>query len=155
MVCKTSVFFLDEMSFINFGFEICRRAEKEALSLFHAFFCLFRTHFFCLFQSHGPTFFSPIFSFFVTHFPPSFAHIFLSLFQKFSSLSFTYFLPLSHTFSLSFLYIFLPLCQYPLADPTILASLNHSWPVIHPVAFIILAGGISHSLQIRKTQPRG
>ena len=31
--------------------------------------------------------------------------------------------------------------QYPLADPTISASLNHSWPVIHLVAFLISGRG--------------
>ena len=35
--------------------------------------------------------------------------------------------------------------QYPSADPTISASLNHSWPVIHQWFFSSLAGGISHS----------
>ena len=46
-------------------------------------------------------------------------------------------------------------CQYPPADRTISASLNHSWPVIHLVAFLISGRGISHSLQIREAQPRG
>ena len=36
----------------------------------------------------------------------------------------------------------LHLCQYPPADPTISATLNHSLPVIHLVVF--LARGISH-----------
>ena len=29
------------------------------------------------------------------------------------------------------------MCQYPPANPTISASLNHSWPVIHLVVFLI------------------
>ena len=45
--------------------------------------------------------------------------------------------------------------QYTPADPTISASLNHSWPVIHLVVFIISGRGISYSLQIRKVQRRG
>ena len=50
----------------------------------------------------------------------------------------------------------LDLCQYPLADPSISGSLNHSWLLESSSGFSHLRPGVFHiSLLIRKAQQRG